>query len=364
MDISLEKSSLLKIIQNTQRAISNKSSLPVLNGIYLESSNNIISAYSTDLEISIKDKAECLTRNEGKVVVYGNLLVDLVKNLDDGKIDLFFNDKENKLNIKTAKSKFSLNTLPVEDFPPFPDVNQKNVIKIKNNDLLGAIRQVVISSSRDETRPVLSGVLFEIGEESIKVVATDSYRLSLKEIISKQEQNSSSLIIPRRAVEELNKIISKDTVSRMIYSDNQVSFESEGTVFVSRLIGGQYPNYQQLFPKEFQVEATIKRDELLQSAKRMALLSPTTPIVLQISEGKIVTSNKSADVGSGQEEISVSGKTKEMEVAFNCRYLIDGLNAINEENIILQLVDSFQPGLIKSVEDKNYLYLIMPIRLS
>lgn len=364
MDVSLEKDSLLKIIQNAQRALSSKSTLPVLNGIFLGTEEGSLYAYSTDLEIAIRDQSKASVQREGKAVVFGNLLVDLVKNLDEGKINLLFNQQENKLVVSTNKSRFILNTLPVEDYPSFPKIEEGSSKKIKNTQFIEAIRQVVISSSKDESRPILTGVLFGTREDKSQIVATDSYRLSIKEVKNLKGSSENSMVIPRRAIEEIIKTIPKEGEIEMIFSEKQVVFKGETLVMISRLIGGQYPKYEQLFPKSFEIEAIINKEELLQSAKRMALLSPTTPIILQIDGEKMIVSNKSADVGSGQETIKVGGKLKNIEAAFNSRYLIDGLSVVDDEQINLNLVDSFQPGLISGTKSKDFTYLIMPVRLN
>ncbi len=363
MDVSLEKSSLLSILQNVQRALSGKSSLPVLNGILLESRDGSLIAYATDLEISIKDETEASVATEGRAVVFGNLLSDIVKSLDDGKISLVMDSKNNKLTVKSTNARFDLNTLPVEDYPPFPETGQEKTINISKKDFVEGSKQVSIAASRDEGRPVLTGVLIEINSEKSRMVATDSYRLSVKKIKAANKEHTS-IIVPRRAIEDIIKIISDKGSIKISFSDNQISFRSEGLVFVSRLIGGQYPNFEQLFPKEFNSEIEINREEILQSVKRMALLSPSTPIVLKAKDNKLRLANKSADVGSGEEEISLKNKTKEIEIAFNSKYLIEGLSVLKDDEIKIQLTDSFQPGLIRGGKNEDFEYLIMPVRLN
>ena len=363
MDVSLEKSSLLSIVQNTQRALSGKSSLPVLNGILLEAKDNTLTAYSTDLEISIKDKTDASVATEGRLVVFGNILGDLVKSINDGKISLVIDKKNNKLIVKSSGSRFDLNTLPVEDFPSFPETGEDTTyININKKEFEEAAKQVVVAASRDDGRPVLTGVLIETTSKKSRMVATDSYRLSLK-IIKTSQKEHAPIIVPRRAIEEIIKIMSGGENLKISFSDKQISFVSGNLVFVSRLIGGQYPNFEQLFPKEFQTEIIANKEEVMQSAKRMSLLSSTTPIILRAKDNKLTMSNKSADVGSGEEEIKTKNKIKDIEVAFNSKYLIDGLGAIRGEEAKIQLIDSFQPGIIKGSEEE-YEYLIMPVRMN
>ncbi len=363
MNVSLEKSSLLSIVQNTQRALSGKSSLPVLNGILLEAKNNTLTAYSTDLEISIKDKTEASIAAEGRLVVFGNILGDLIKSLDDGKITLLLDKKNNKLTIKSSGSRFDLNTLPVEDYPPFPETKEAtNNINMRKKDFDEAAKQVSIAASRDESRPVLTGVLIETNSEKSRMVATDSYRLSLKKIKMNNKEHAP-IIVPRRAIEEIVKIMSGEGMLKISFSDKQISFMSESLILVSRLIGGQYPNFEQLFPKEFRTEIVANKEEMMQSAKRMSLLSSTTPIILKAKDNKLTMSNKSEDVGSGEEEIKTKNKIKDIEIAFNSKYLIDGLGAVEGKEVKIQLIDAFQPGVLRG-SGEEYEYLIMPVRLN
>lgn len=364
MKTSLKKTSFIKILLNVQKALSSRSTLPVLNGILLESKNNKLTAYSTDLEIFIKDEVEAMVEKEGRVVVFGNLLVDLVKSLDDGKITLFFEENDKKLVVKSNSSEFSLNTLPAEDYPSFTEIINGKKLGIVGKNLIEAAKQVGMSSSRDESRPVLTGILLESNTNETQIVATDSYRLSIKKISEGNNEEIKPLIIPRRAIEEIVKIINKEDMIEVLFSENQIVFKNDNMIFTSRLIGGQYPNYEQLFPKNFEVEVVVNKEDLLSSSKRMALLSPSTPIVFKIDKSKITVLGKSAEIGSGLDTVAIEGKSKEMEIAFNSRYLIEGLQSISEEKVLLQLVDSFQPGLMRGAENKDYKYLIMPVRLN
>lgn len=364
MNVSLEKSSLVKIVQSVQGALSNKSTMPILNGMLLEATTNNLSAYATDLEIAIKNKIEADVKKEGKAVVYGNLLIDLAKNLDDGRVTLSFDDKENKLLVKSGKSLFKLNTLPVEDCPDFPGPENGRAITLKVQDFNNAIRQVAVATSRDESRPILTGVYINLSKGNTRIAATDSYRLSLKEIRTPKNTQDAVIVVPRRAVEEVVKTTPKEGSIKVVLSEKQVAFENESFLFVSRLIGGQYPNFSQLFPKRYAFKITAKKEELLQAAKRMAVLSGAAPLILKAKTGKLTIVSKNSDVGSGEETVPIKGAGGEVEIAFNPRYLIDGLSAIDDDEVVLQLADSQQPGLLKGVRAGDYSYLIMPVRLN
>jgi len=364
MDVSLEQQSLLGIIQDAGRALSNKSTLPILNGLLLDANKETLTAYSTDLEISIKSHTKALVNKPGKTVVYGSLLVDLIKNLEQGKINLILDQEKNRLVIKSNQSQFEINTLPVDDYPPFPETEEGKSLKITNKELSEALRQVAISISRDETRPTLTGLYLNLEKEKTRVVATDSYRLSVKEIKTTPKGSEGSLLMPRRAIEELYKTLRKEGGAKITFSDKQVAVESGPCVFISRLMGGAYPNFEQLLPQKHEVEVLIDKEDLLQATKRMALVSPSTPVFLQIKGETLIVSNKSTDVGSGREKIKIKKATKNVEVAFNSKYLIEGLGVIGDQEITLQLTDSFQPGLIRGTKTKDYLYLIMPVRLN
>ncbi len=365
MEVSLENSSLLKIIQNAHKALSNKSTLPVLNGIFLQTEKDNISAYSTDLEIAIKDKTKANVKSEGKAVVFGSLLLDIVKNLAEGKTTMSLNKDKNKLFIKSGNVEFKLNTISSEEYPPFPQINKGKKISIKGEKITESIRQALSSVSRDETRPILTGVLFELKEGGVRIISTDSYRLSLKEIQKKDSgEEIKSFIVPRRGVEEILKIVEKEEVVDFYFSEKQVALKNKMLVFTSRLMGGQYPNTDQLFPKERKIRISIGREELLRAVKRMSLVSPTTPVKLKIKDSEMVIENESSETGSARETLDIEKSEKEIDICFNSKYLIDGLEAISDQQVLLEMNDPSQPVLIKGKAAKDYTYLIMPVRLS
>jgi len=357
----IEQSIFAERLQIVQKAVSNRTTLPILSGIYVEAISDNLTLYATDLEIAIKTSAKAQIKKEGQIVLPAKLITEIVKNLPEAKVELVSNENENTLQIKSQQSTFNLNTLAPDDYPHFPDTEDTASFKILKKDFDKAVRQVINSASKDESRPILTGALINIEKEKIKIVATDSYRLALKEISSKNS-SATQAIIPHRALDEASKIECKDI--KITLSPNQAVFYLNDTTIVSRLINGQYPNYSQLFPQKFETTIVSNKDELLSAVKRVSILSlNNTPLKINTSSGKLKISAETADYGSANEEIMATTKGKDIEIAFNAKYLIDGLLGIDGENAVLELVDPLQPGILKS-DEKGFNYLLMPIRLS
>ncbi|MEW6189845.1 MAG: DNA polymerase III subunit beta [Actinomycetota bacterium] len=392
MRIRTAKSNLLEAVQTASRAVSTRSTLPILSGILLrtphvsEGQGDKLFLCSTDLEISIKCEVDVTVQSPGSIVIPARLLTDIIRNLPEATIEMHL-DSSNQLNITCGKSKFLIRILSPEDFPRFPEIIPKDDFTIEPGILLNVIRQVIKGVSRDETRPVLTGVLVNIKGNRLKMVATDGYRLAVRvaetgssyesDDTENRENDVLNAIIPARTLDELTKIISshQDEISEVGIkaTENQIIFNSNVSTkaatdrkitLISRLIEGQFPNYQQLLPEGYELRLEIERDQFINALRRVSLLAQNNPVKLKIDDEQMKISAMTYDVGEAMEEIEVKNSGGGMEIAFNPQFLLDGLVSVGEEKVAFEMTSPIKPALLKPSGPENFLYLIMPVRLS
>jgi DNA polymerase III subunit beta len=367
--IKVSQSDLMGALQIVQRGTSSQSTLPILAGIKImaEKPNNLV-LQGTDLELSIETSCEATVKTAGAVVVGGKLFVDIFRHLPDGAIEISMNIETGHVDIKAGKSSFSVKTMPAEDFPSFPEVTEKNTLELESQTLLGLVKQTIKAVSKDETRPVLTGALLDVESDNILMVATDSYRLAVKTArLAKKAKQKLKALIPYRALEEAQKLpVGDKDLIKLAGDEGLLGFSSNRTTIVTRLIEGQYPNYKQLIPEETTLRVEADKNELLGAIVRVALLAQKNMSVkVALGNGKIQIKAATQGVGEADEEVKaeISGE-KTQEMAFNAQYLMDGLQGATGERVALEFTGPTNPGLIKSIPDDSYLYLIMPIRLT
>ncbi len=368
MLIKCLKEDLFSALQIVQKGAAVQTTLEILSGIMLEAEGNSLLLHATNLEISIKTSIEATIERNGKTIVPAKLIVDIVKNLSDGVLELSIDPNEGQdLTIKAKNSDYKLRTLLPEDFPEFPSVDSKLKIETRASDLHDALKQTLRAVSRDETRPILNGILFRMEEDNLKVVATDSYRLAVRDIkLNSKIAEKIEIVVPWRALDELQKIIPSTIKNVNIsISENQILFEMTGIVFISRLIEGQFPNYQQLLPDNYKLKLKLEREDFIGAVTRAALVAQKNQsIKLKLDNERLIVSSFTQGVGEAQEELSViTSGGSEIEIAFNAQYLLDGIQGIKNQNINLDLNDSVSPGLLSKEDDNSFFYLIMPIRV-
>jgi DNA polymerase-3 subunit beta len=366
MRVITTKQALVDCLGIVTKAVSSRSSIQVLSGVLVEAGDDGTILSATDMEISIRAPLEGRVDRPGSLVVPARLLADIARNLPVGDVDLDQPPGESYVEIRAAGAVFDLHSLAAADFPQLPlcvgdrfDINKEAFVE--------TVERVAPSASRDQTRPVLTGVLIHFSKNSVRMVATDSYRLSVKETpIDSSLSTSLEVITPARTLLELARIAapaSDDTIS-IVPTDNQILFEVAGIALVSRLIDGQFPNYRQLIPETFDHEVAIDQDELLEAVRRVGLLAQkNTPLRLRFSENTLSVSAESQDVGKAQDTMPVPYSGEELEIGFNPEFLEAGVAAVKESPIYLRFISPLRPGLLKGAAD-DFLYLVMPIRLN
>ena len=365
LKFSINKTELQNALSTVQKGVSTRSTLPVLSGILLDVQSDKVVLQSTDLELSIQYSVDALIEEEGKTVVPGKLFTDIIKNLPDAAIHIQSGEGEAK--ITCDNSSFSVHTLNYEDFPGFPNVQTSQSLSIQFNQFASMVKKVSKVVSRDESRAILTGVLITFDEGKLRMVATDSYRLALTELdMEDTVADDFQCVIAGNFLNEIAGLLSSDEMVTIALAENQIVVNYQNVVFINRRIEGNYPNYKQLIPDEYNTRATIDLSELVSSVKRASLLSSSTAPMkfdLNIASQTMQITVTSPDVGSVQETIVCEIEGEDTEIAFNSTYVIDGLTAVKGDKVYLEVQSALKPGIFRALTPENFLYLIMPVRI-
>lgn len=368
MKFNIAKDDLLSALTNVSKGMSSRSTLPILSGILIETTDEGTLVFqTTDLEISIRHTIPADIVEGGRCVVPGKLFSDIVKNLPDAAISV--TSQAEQTLISCLDTSFTLSSLNPADFPYFPEVDADTTIKLPTKQLADAVKKVGRAVSRDESRAVLMGILFSVEGGNARLASTDSYRLAvadMKGIGELSEVEDFQAIIPGKIFEDVSKLATVVDELSIGFSDNQIVFEFGDTVFVSRKIEGSYPNYKRLIPSEHEVAIKVNSTALTTAIKRVSLLAQAhTPIKFSFSalEQTVTVSAKTQDVGGATETVEASVDGPDIDIAFNHQYVLDGLGAVGDEALI-ELQTSVKPGIFKNASDDSFLYLAMPVRLS
>jgi len=365
--ISLQRDHLLSQLQTVTRVASTRSAIQALSGVQLVVSSSISEIRATDMDVSLRVPLQAEPVREGMVVLPARLLLDVVRALPTPEVSMELRPAEQDVELVSGKATFHIRTLRAEDFPPFPEPDADRAVSVPVEAFVETAMKVAGSASRDETRPVLTGILVSASERELRMVATDSYRLSVKE--TQLEAPLASPIevnVPARALQELSRIASAAGEQQLSLSvlQNQVVFSIDGVVLSSRLIEGQFPNYRQLLPESFEHELRLAGSELTEVVRRISLLAQkNAPLRLSFTSGELTVSAQTPDVGEASESLPVAFQGEPLEIGFNPEFLRDGLEAV-EGDVMLKLISPLRPGLIQSADGSGFQYLIMPIRLN
>jgi DNA polymerase III subunit beta len=369
MKLSLSTSELLNQLQTVTRVASTRSAVQALSGVMISAAEDSAPELrATDMEIGLRVPLQAEPSRPGSVVLPARLLLDVVRSLPAADVSLELRSAEQDVELISGPATFHLRTLRAEDFPTLPEPSPETRVALPLEAFVTTISRVARSASRDETRPVLTGILMSASGQELRMVATDSYRLSVKETaLDAPLQGSLEANVPARALQELARIAQGAPADSLAVSvgQNQVVFELGDIVLSSRLIDGQFPNYRQLLPESVEHELRLASAELTDVVRRISLLAQkNAPLRLSFSEGTLTVSAQTPDVGEASEAVPVPFHGEAFEIGFNPDFLRDGLESIESDELILKLISPLRPGLIESPESGDFVYLIMPIRLN
>src|SRR3954470_7362056 len=368
MKISTKRDVLFAQLQTVTRAASTRSAVQALSGVQLQALSGAIELRATDMEIGLRVPLEGDVVRDGAVVLPARLLVDVVRVLPGEEVTLELRSSEQDVELVGGAATFHIRTLRLEDFPPFPDTEADGRVQVPGPAFVETVLKVARPASRDETRPVLTGILVSASGEEVRMVATDSYRLSVKETrLDAPLEGSFEANVPARALQELTRIVQHGSADQLAVSvrANQVVFEAAGVVLLSRLIDGQFPNYRQLLPDTYEHELQLAGTEVTEVVRRISLLAQkNAPLRLAFSEGELMVSARTPDVGEARESLPVPFQGEPLEIGFNPEFLRDGLEAVESGDVLLKLISPLRPGLIEDADGSGFQYLLMPIRLN
>ncbi|HEX4903306.1 MAG TPA: DNA polymerase III subunit beta [Acidimicrobiales bacterium] len=366
MKLRCERDVLAEALATAGRAVASRGALPVLSGVRLELAGDRLTVTGSDLELTITVELTVAGLADGVAVVPSRLVNDIVKALEPGAVELETGDDEAR--IASGRSEFSLRTLPADEFPRVATV-EGDEVRFEADALVGALRQVLPAASGDDNRPILTGVLLAAEERGLRLVATDSYRLAVRDLPGVSVLSSGGhVLVPSRALAELSRSLGDGGELTLRLGERDASFASRsdtgGIVLTTRLIEGDYPNYQGLIPQNQPNRLTVAREPLMEALRRVKLLArDATPVRLLMSADGLELKAVTQDVGEGSESLDAAYEGEELTVAFNPDYLLAGVEAASGEEITLSTMDSLKPAVVRTPASDDYLYLLMPVRV-
>lgn len=369
MKIVCYKDKILKAINSVVKGVASKTTMPILEGILIQTNDKEIKLTTYDLEIGIEYIMECEVKEQGSTVVNAIMFSEIIRKLPDTEISIKLNEK-NLLEIECEGSLYKLATMNPEEFPELPKIEIENSIEMEQNTLKNMIRKTIFAVSTEETRPIFTGCLFEVENNKLSLVAVDGFRLALRGIFLNKQSNDFNAVIPGKTLNEVNKILLDSfEIVKIGVSKNQALFEIDNCKIVTRILDGEFLNYKNVIPNDWETRVRVNKSNLQNSFERISLISSSTvekekkyPVKVQVDIGKIIISCTN-QTGDAKEELYVSTEGKNLEAGFNPKYFLDSLKSIDDEDVFVEFGTSISPCLVKSVENNDYVYMILPIRL-
>jgi DNA polymerase-3 subunit beta len=363
--VTCAKDELTQALSLVGRAVSTRATVQVLGGVLLRAADGQMHLSATDMELSLRLSVEAQVEGGGAVVAPGRLFVDLARLLPESEVVLEHRPEHGVLEVTCGPASYKLNTYSAEDFPKLPDVEGTQTFAVDSSAFLETVSRVARAASRDESRPVLTGVLVRFEGGKLIMAATDSYRMSVKKTeLAGGTASELEAIVPARALTELSRVAQDSGELQIGVQENHVVFGAGDVWLTTRRIDGQFPNYKQLLPETFEHEVALPREEFLEVVRRASVMAQrNSPLRLRFAEGEVTVSAQTQDVGEAKESLPVPFTGDPLEIGFNPDFLRDGLESVESDEVALRLISPLRPGLLHS-DAEDFSYLIMPIRLA
>lgn len=364
MNIICSKQKLQEGISIVTKAITGKTTMPVLEGIYMEANKEGLTLIGSDMDVSIETKVESDVIKEGSIVIDSKIFSEIIRKLpnSDVKIEISENDL---IQITCEKSVFNLVFMNSSDYPALPNINEDLSVEVPQNLLKNMIKGTSFAIAQDEARPILQGILFEVKNKELNLVALDGYRLAVRSELLDVDDNIE-VVIPGKTLNEVSKILEDNTdIVKITFTNNHILFNINNTKIISRLLDGKFVNYISLLPQEYKLLVNVKKQELQQGIERASLMAKdgnSNLIRLDVQEDTLVITSNS-QLGKVREEVSINLQGNEVQIAFNSRYLLDVLKNMEEEDVVIEMTSSVSPCVIKGKNGNNAKYLVLPVRL-
>ncbi len=365
MKFSCEKSTLLDAIHTASRAVSTKSTITVLEGLKI-TANSSLTLTGYDLSIGIKTNLDADIIQTGEIILNAKLLGDIIRKLPN---DIIFFETDEKLltTIKCGKAVFNLVASPSNDFPQMPEVNCAKQIKMPQPMLKSMISQTIFAVSDNEAKPIHTGCLFEIEQNHLNIVAVDGYRLSIRREILEDTRENMKFVVPGNALREIERILSDNAEKPVsIYPDEKhILFEIGQTIFITRLIDGEFLNYKAAIPTKNENMVTVNVQEMISCIERVSLIVSEklkNPVRMYF-DGSVIKMSCITAIGKSYDECPIENSVDNLEIGFNNRYLLDALRACSDEKVQLAIDGSLKPMVIYPIDSNKFTYLVLPVRL-
>jgi DNA polymerase-3 subunit beta len=368
LKLTTKREELVAKLSIVSRAVSTRAATQALSGVLLTAAEGHITLSATDLDVGLQTTIEAEVETEGSVLLPGRLLAEVARSLAGATVEIESRETEQDVEIRSGSSSFHLRVLPAEDFPKLPAPGEEPGLKMPAAALSESIDLVARAASRDDMRPVLTGVYVVASGTEMTMVATDSYRLAVKRTELESELGGDlDANIPARALRELGRILSSEGVEQVAVSllPNQAVFEAGSITLTTRLIEGQFPNFRQLLPESYEHDVRLPRSEFLDVTRRVSQLAQrNAPLRLSFAPGELTVAAETPDVGDATETMPAAFEGEPLEIGFNPEFLKEGIESVGGEEVLLRLISPLRPGLLQPVEGEDFRYLVMPIRLN
>jgi len=366
MKLTVLQSNFAKALNQVGRVVGARTTLPVLSNILITAAKGRIELSATDLEIGVIARTIGKVEEEGEITLPAKLLTDFILNNKDESVEL--STIETKAKLKSNHFEADIMGISPDEFPKIPTITKKDPLLLPKELFINNLKKVAIAPANDETRPVLAGVYFHFSGKTLTLAATDSYRLAESQIPLENEVPDQKLIVPARTINEVIRLTALNDSEEIaiLSTENQVSFKINETEIVSRLIEGSFPNYQQIIPAASKIKITLNFADLLAAVKMSSLFakdSSNNNVMIKSQKDEVVVSSAVSQTGNSKSSVPALVDGGEIEIAFNARYILDVLQVVESQKITLLLNDQLSAGVIKSPDDKNFLYIIMPLKL-
>jgi DNA polymerase III subunit beta len=368
LKLTTKRENLVSKLSIVSRAVSTRAATQALSGILLNASDGRVTLAATDLDLGLETSLDAEVEQGGAVLLPGRLFAEVARSLPDAAVEVESREAERDVEIRSGGSSFHLRVLPVEDFPKLPQPQDEGALKIPAAALEQSIELVARAASRDDMRPVLTGVFVNAGGWEMTMVATDSYRLAVKRTELEADLGGElEANIPARALRELGRILSSEGAGEasIWLLPNQAVFLAGSILLSTRLIDGQFPNFRQLLPESYEHDVRLPRSEFLDVTRRVSQLAQrNAPLRLSFESGELTVAAETPDVGDARETMPAAFEGESLEIGFNPEFLREGIESVQGEEILLRLISPLRPGLLEPVEGDDFRYLVMPIRLN
>jgi DNA polymerase III subunit beta len=368
LKLTTKREDLVSKLSIVSRAVSTRAATQALSGVLLTAAEGRVTLTATDLDMGLQTALDAEVESEGTILLPGRLLAEVARSLGDSTVEIESREAERDVEIRSGSSHFHLRVLPAEDFPKLPTASDQPTLKIPAKALEASIELVARAASRDDMRPVLTGVFVVAGGSEMTMVATDSYRLAVKRTeLGAVLGGEIEANIPARALRELSRILAAEGAEQAAISllPNQAVFEAGSILLTTRLIEGQFPNFRQLLPESYEHDVRLPRPDFLDVTRRVSQLAQrNAPLRLSFAAGELTVAAETPDVGDATETMPAAFEGEPLEIGFNPEFLREGIESVEGDEVLLRLISPLRPGLLQPVEGEDFRYLVMPIRLN